>query len=207
MDREQMRVAYDTIAPAFAKRHAAMPTGLIATGARMLEWIGSSERILDVGCGTGRDIAWFESHGGQVIGFDLSAAMLGEARTRTRGSLVQGDMRRLPFQDARFAAVWSIAALLHLPKSDAPVALREMRRVLLPDGYLVLGVQEGRGEVWEDDPYGAGVQRFFARYSPEEVAILLTQAGFSVDDFACDASGTRHWLLYVAKAVPMSRTP
>lgn len=204
-DDELMRVAYDTIAPAFAIRHAAMPPNVISAGIRLLDRIGPSGTILDVGCGTGRDMAWFESHGGQVIGFDLSAGMLREARTRTRGPLVQGDMRLLPFQNACFAAVWSNAALLHLPKSDAPASLREMRRVLLPGGYLVLGVQEGQGEVWEDDSYGAGVQRFFARYDPEEVAFLLTQAGFSMDDIEHNASGARRWLLSMARATAQSQ--
>jgi len=70
----------------------------------VLTW-GAGDRILDLACGPGRHAAelarW--GGGGQVVGFDLSRAMLRRARERSRGALVRGDMRALPFRDGSFA--------------------------------------------------------------------------------------------------------
>src|SRR5947208_14150341 len=68
---------------------------------RVVPW-GSGDRILDLACGPGRHAAELARWGGQVAGFDLSRAMLGRARERSRGPLVRGGMRTLPFPDGRF---------------------------------------------------------------------------------------------------------
>ena len=69
---------------------------------RVVTW-GPQDRILDLACGPGRHAAELERLGGQVVGFDLSRAMLRRARERTRAALIRGDMRALPFRDGSFA--------------------------------------------------------------------------------------------------------
>ena len=86
-------------------------------------------------------------------------------------------MRNLPFREGSFAGVWCIAALLHVPKEDAPATLADMRRVLRHAGYFALSLQEGEGEEWNAG-YVDGVVRFFARYHAPEIAALLADAGF-----------------------------
>jgi ubiquinone/menaquinone biosynthesis C-methylase UbiE len=129
--------------------------------------------------------------------------MLVQARRRVRGELLQGDMRRLPFPDGAFAGVWCMAALLHLPKADAPAALAEMWRVLAPRGVLHLGLQEGEGETWEQVPYRSeAVERFFARYAHDEARALLQHAGFAILDSSMGEAGDRRWLRFLARVAP-----
>ncbi len=94
--------------------------------------------VVDVGCGTG----WFAA-GLQrarpdvtVVGLDLSAGMLGRAAAAGARLLVQGDATCLPFADASVDVVVGRGVLHHLPEPLA--ALREWRRVLRPDGAVVL---------------------------------------------------------------------
>lgn len=192
-----MADAYDKIATTFAATNAAMHADLIAGGERFLALTGPVARVLDLGCGAGRDMAWLEGQGARVTGADLSIGMLTEARARARGDLARMDMRRLGFGDGRFDGVWCMAALLHLPKTEAPVALREMRRVLRPGGVLLLGLQAGDGEGWEPAPYGP-VERFFARYAPDEAAGLIRRAGFVIRHTEVNAGGNRAWLQFLA---------
>ena len=152
--------------------------------------VGASAHVLDLGCGAGRDMAWLDSQGATVVGSDLSAGMLIRARRQARGSLVQMDMRRLAFQTECFQGVWCSAALLHLPKADAPHALAEVRRVLIPGGALFLAVQEGTGEGWERTTrYGESVERFFARYDVTEMSTMLTSNGFILQMHVSNESG------------------
>ncbi len=197
MTTEQTRAAYDQIVTKYAAINAAMPPELATAADRFLQLIGPGARVLDVGCGAGRDMAWLEGLGLTVVGTDFSSGMLAQASSLAHGSLLQMDMRRLGLQAGQFQGVWCCASLLHLPKRRAPLALAEMRRVLLPSGVLFLSVQEGAGEGWEKCPY-ADVERFFARYSLEEMAELLAQNGFTVLESSSNEGGLRRWLQFFA---------
>jgi ubiquinone/menaquinone biosynthesis C-methylase UbiE len=145
---------------------------------------------------------WMESQGMKVVGVDLSAGMLAKARSKVQGNLVQMDMRRMAFADGCFDGVWCVASLLHLPKKEAPEALTEMARVLVHGGALLLSIQEGEGEGWEESRYFGAVQRFFARYGQSEAEKLLVEAGFSVLDRGQNHSPLRSWLQFLAIKLP-----
>jgi ubiquinone/menaquinone biosynthesis C-methylase UbiE len=90
-------------------------------------------RILDLGCGTGRDLAfWGVTASDEVTGLDIRAERLEEARRRfPQRSYFQGPGEAMPFRDASFDRVISLVAL---PYMDIPKALGEIRRVLVPGG-------------------------------------------------------------------------
>ncbi len=90
-------------------------------------------RVLDLGCGKGRFAAHLRDRGAEVIGLDLSAAMLGRACGLDR---VRASARRLPFADSTFGAVVAIEVLEHVGAVE-PV-LDEARRVLSPGGRLAV---------------------------------------------------------------------
>ncbi len=199
MIERDMRSVYDRIAGQFAERNAEMPATSVAAAERLRELLGPGASVLEVACGAGRDMAWLEGLGFRVTGVDLSQGMLAEARRRAKGPLLQMDMRRLGFGDHRFQGVWASASLLHLPAAEAPRALAEMRRVLVPQGILFLAIQEGAGEGWEKVPYADG-ERFFKRYSVEEARALLAASGFTVLKESADQHHSRSWLRFLARA-------
>lgn len=197
------RSTYDQIAPRFAEANAVMAPYLAASAGRLLERVGPRPApLLDLGCGAGRDLAWFDAHGLPGIGVDLSQGMLAQAKQVTSRPFCQMDMLSLGFVSGSFRAVWCCAALLHLPKSEAPYALAEMARVLVPGGFLTLSIQKGTEEVVEPVPYTGETERFFARYEPGEMAALLSQAGFLVLFQGENISG-RHWLWFDAQKRPV----
>lgn len=198
MTTSQTRATYDRVADRFAEVNAEMPPELAAAASSFLGHLKPGARILDLGCGAGRDMAWHEVQGVTVIGADLSAGMLAQARCQAQGGLVQMDMRRLAFPSGCFQGVWCNASLLHLPKSEAPGALVEIRRVLAADGVLFLSVQEGSGEMWEEQSYGELAPRFFARYRPEEMMMLLKGGGFALIEHTSTPGRSRCWLSFLA---------
>jgi ubiquinone/menaquinone biosynthesis C-methylase UbiE len=98
----------------------------------------AGERVLDAGCGTG----WFAAGVRRarpdvvVVGSDLSAGMLGQARAAGAWPLIQGDATRLPIASASVDVIVARGVLHHLP--DVAGALREWRRILAPRGAIVL---------------------------------------------------------------------
>jgi len=189
---------YDRVASDYALRNREMPGDVVVSAEQFAVLVGAGP-VLDLGCGHGRDLAWFEQRGVAVIGADLSAGMLGQAQGRVLSPLVQLDMRRPAFRSAAFRGVWSDAAILHLPKEELPRMLCEVSRVLRPGGVFFAAVQVGEGEGWEAWDCDPLTWRFFARYSCAEFATRLTDAGFLVQSqFDRRISPRRHWVHYLA---------
>jgi ubiquinone/menaquinone biosynthesis C-methylase UbiE len=149
------------------------------------------ERVLDVGCGTGVDLAAMTQRvapGGEVVGIDSSAFAVERAEARLEGisaSAIVADAHALPFRDDTFDACRADRTLQHLAQPD--VALAEIARVLRPGGRLVvlevlteLGAPEGSE--------AAGLLEAARRYwtTPDErkawlpamLPLLLARTGF-----------------------------
>jgi SAM-dependent methyltransferase len=104
--------------------------------------VASDDRVLDVGCGTGvlaRVAADRVAEESRVTGLDLNDGMLAVARRlRPQIDWRQGDATKLPFPDETYDVVMSQFALMYFP--DRSAAIREMVRVLRPDGRLAVAV-------------------------------------------------------------------
>lgn len=106
--------------------------------------LGSGDSAADVGCGTGDDarhLAEIVGKAGRVVGFDVSEAMLKEARNRQGTSVpnlqfVQSSVNDLKATSESFDALRADRVLTHVP--DTAGALREMVRVVKPRGRVVV---------------------------------------------------------------------
>jgi SAM-dependent methyltransferase len=97
---------------------------------------GSDDRIVDLGCGNGRAIAWNTDTGARIVGVDISPYFAAEAIERS--DLILGDLRRLPLSDATFNKAWSLDVLEHLSPQAFRDVLREANRVLEARGALFI---------------------------------------------------------------------
>jgi SAM-dependent methyltransferase len=94
-------------------------------------------RILDAGCGSGRNMVDFARHGA-VTGIELSETSVCLARARGAGEVVEGSVLEMPFDDGGFELAASLDVIEHL--EDDLGALRELRRVVAPGGALLVTV-------------------------------------------------------------------
>lgn len=159
-------------------------------GEAILAQVGGDKRILEIGIGTGR-IAWpVAQAGGKVVGFDLSPYMLGEVFkadvSLQRGALAiaQADMHHLPFCDHCFDAVLAVH-VLHLA-TDWQAMLREVARVLKPDGALI------QGEDWMDPQSIIGQLRHQVRMQAVQLdpSLMPPAAEVSKADYLATLGGT-----------------
>ena len=95
-------------------------------------------RVLEVGCGTGTQLAYYRQRGCRVAGIDLSDAMLRVAHARfgQPAFVCQADAVRLPFPDGVFHRVLASLVLHEMAPEVRPAVLDEMTRVLQPAGRL-----------------------------------------------------------------------
>ena len=93
-----------------------------------------SDRVVDLGCGSGRTLLWNRDWGAQAAGIDISPFFAQEARRDV--DLLLGDLRRLPFADATFTKAYSLDVLEHLSPEALGGMLREAARVIALGGHL-----------------------------------------------------------------------
>jgi SAM-dependent methyltransferase len=122
-----------------------------ARAAVRLAGCGRRARILDAGCGNGRHAVPLARAGHRIVGLDSSAVLLAATRRAARNRpwphLVRGSYARIAFEPAAFDAVLCLGtALGYLGDEGDAAALREFRRVLAPNGRLVIETLH-RGEI------------------------------------------------------------
>jgi SAM-dependent methyltransferase len=118
--------------------------------ARFLARVPAGGRILDAGCGSGRDAKHFLEQGYEVVAFDGSAEM-----ARKASELLGREVLHLLFEDMQFHdefdGVWACASLLHVPKAQLPEILQKFAVALKSGGVLYLSFKKGAGERRKDD--------------------------------------------------------
>lgn len=141
-----------------------------------------SPKVLDAGCGSGRDSRIIQSKGAKVTGIDISQGLLNEAKIRSEGiEFVKDSITTMPFRDASFNGVWAHASLVHLETlNDVKRALAEFNRVLMPSGALHIFVKEQKGDektaIVSDSV--SNHDRFFRYYTEVELKELVEEVGF-----------------------------
>ena len=95
---------------------------------------GPDDRVVDLGCGSGRALLWNSDWGAAAVGVDISPFFSQEARAQV--DLLLGDLRKLPFADGTFTRAYSLDVLEHLSPEALRGMLAEAARVLTPGGAL-----------------------------------------------------------------------
>jgi SAM-dependent methyltransferase len=96
--------------------------------------LAPADRVVDLGCGSGRTMIWNRDTGASFTGIDISAFFSKDALASC--DLLLGDLRRLPLADQAFTKAWSLDVLEHLSPQALHEMLAEANRVLVDGGSL-----------------------------------------------------------------------
>jgi ubiquinone/menaquinone biosynthesis C-methylase UbiE len=132
---------YDRFVNLHARRDAGDTRNFLVQTARLAE--KTAPYILDICCGTGAVITAFADRypESMAVGYDFSRGMLLKVREKSNArivSLIEGDAAVLPFMDESFDMVTCSHALYELKKPARQAALKEMKRVIRPDGAVLI---------------------------------------------------------------------
>ncbi len=158
------------------------------------EWINKfskllpkKSKVLDLGCGYGRDCKTFVELNFDTYGIDLSRKMVAKARKIAKKAKFKVmNILELKFSDKFFDGVWCSASLLHISKKDLPNAINEIKRVLKENGLCYLSVKLGKGEGMFKDKRYNNAKKFYSYYSEKEIKSLLNKNNFSIINFSID---------------------
>lgn len=149
-------------------------------------------RILDVGCGAGRDLKRFVDEGFEAVGVDPSEKLAAIASEFSGCKVLVSGVQDLSFNQ-EFDGAWACASLIHLPRHQLPSALGKIFLALRQRGVLFVSMQIGSGETVMEDG------RFVARYTSEELSAAIEQARFELVNLwiTPDSLPGRHSVVWV----------
>ncbi|WP_137991481.1 class I SAM-dependent methyltransferase [Streptomyces vilmorinianum] len=200
-----VRHSYDTVAEEYALRLHEELAGKPLDRALLRALLERSEpgtAVADLGCGPGHVAAWLAAQGATAVGIDLSTGMIEAGRRRYRDvDFREGDLLALPAADEEFGAAVALYSVIHLAPGELRTAFTEARRVLRPDGLLLVAFHVGEELRHLDEWWGHEVDVDFHFHEPARIAGLLEEAGFTVEmrmersPYAHEADTRRAYLL------------
>ncbi len=141
--------------------------------------LSQKSRILDLGCGPGRDAKIFADRGFEVIGIDASPKMIEIAKEQVpQAEFLIVLIEEMEFPPEFFEGIWASGSLLHLSKPTFLAVIAKIHTCLQEDGCFYLSLKEGEGEGTELDHRYNGLPKYWAYYREEEVKKILAWQGF-----------------------------
>lgn len=168
--------AYSSDPIGYAQRYA---DHLLDRPERFCSTLPPRSRILDLGCGPGRDLRLFAAAGHRPVGLELNPSFVEMARRH--GEVIEGDIRdtaRL-FPPSSFGGVWAQASLVHLSTTETETVLDDIRSILVPGGFLYACVPAMGKTGWREESDG---RRWYTVWPNRSFAEAVAHAGLEVLD-------------------------
>lgn len=164
------------------------------------KFLSPGAAVLDVGCGSGRDLRWLKSEGFRPVGMDRATALVRLARTHSGCPVICADFEvfdfSVPPHAQAYDAILCAGAFVHLPHERLESVMKRILDALAPGGIFYVSVKEGDGAA--ADAYG----RPFYFWRDAALRPLFSCLNFRVLHFQSGPSalGTEDiWLTYVLK--------
>ena len=162
---------YDEKTDEYATLTEGVPHDLV----RFHEYLPSSARILDYGCGPGTSAAYLAKQGHIADAFDASEKMVAYAQQHPGVTAWQATFDQFNAQDI-YDGIWASFSLLHAAREDIPTFLQNIRGAIKSGGVLYIAMKLGSGRHRDD------LQRLYTYVSEAELQSWLSDTGFDWTD-------------------------
>jgi SAM-dependent methyltransferase len=130
-----------------------------------LKLIPEGGKILDAGCGSGRDALYFKQNGYSVTAFDYSEELVKLASEHTGEMLLCLSFEDMEFED-EFNGIWCCASLLHISRKEMKDVFLGLTKALMNNGFLYASFKYGDSEEFRNG-------RFFSNWNEDEINQLV----------------------------------
>lgn len=183
LNKEITKESYQATAQQFAQNVANLAP--IESIEKFIKLLSTQSKIIDLGCGSGRDAKIFTSMGIDVLGIDYCSNLIDIAKSHAPlANFKLMDIEMMSFPASSFDGVWSACSLAHISKKIFPDVLKKINFILKKNGCFYLALKKGSGEVLErDSRYDGDFKKFWSFFEEEELKNLLQEAQFKMIEF------------------------
>ena len=156
----------------------------------------SGDSILDVGCGSGRDLVWLQKRNFKVTGFERSTGLAKLARKHAGCEVIQGDFETHDFSRYAFDAMLLCGTLVHIPHPRMLMVLRHIIKGVRDGGFILISLKAGDG--WKS----ANDRRIFYLWKDGDLRELFCRLGLVIIAFQRSRTKLNKpdiWLSYVLR--------
>lgn len=139
----------------------------------------SDGKILDLGCGSGRDLVAFQEMGYQVTGLDATPAFVEMASQIAGCEVWQQSFLSLDLPSKTFDGIFANASLIHVPSVEMLGVLENLHQALSKNGILLMSMVRGDREGYSERPTGF---RYVTGWEYESLKPILEAAKFQIID-------------------------
>ena len=143
-------------------------------------YVTDGGRILDAGCGSGRDSRAFKQHGFSVVAFDASREMCKMASELLGEEVWQMRFDEIAF-DSEFDGVWACASLLHVELEKLPKILKKLYKALKDKGVMYASFKYGEGVAQRGERTFSNFTEYSAQKLMESVGFKVIECGITSD--------------------------
>lgn len=168
--------AYSADPISYARRYE---DHLLDRPTRFASLLPPGARILDLGCGPGRDLRLFTDAGHSPLGVELNPSFV--AMATRHGDVIEADIRsvRSLFSPHSFDGIWAQSSLVHLSRAETEQLLDDAESLLKPHGLFYACVPAVGETGWLDEVDG---RRWYTVWPEDEFVEAVSAAGFAIDD-------------------------
>jgi len=153
----------------FEKTFSIDPSPFLSPFVKLLP---SGASVLDVGCGSGRDLLWLKNLGYKAVSFERSKGLAQMARKNSGCKVIEGDFEVFDFSTLSFDAVLSSGSMVHTPHENVSATLINITKSML-SAIVYISFKEGLGTKVDGD-------RIFYLWSDNDLKNLFKENGFEV---------------------------
>lgn len=174
-----MQESYQATAEEFARNVADLAP--IQSIEKFMKLLPPNAKIIDIGCGSGRDAKIFTEKGLSVLGIDFCSNLIEIAKTNAPLAEFQVlDFETASFPLSSFDGAWAACSLHHIPKKTLPTVLNNIHSFLKEKGSFYLTVKKGVGEVLAKDERYGDFEKFWSFFEEDEIKKIVQSANFTI---------------------------
>lgn len=154
----------------------------------------SGASVLDIGCGSGRDLLWLKQQGFSPTGFERSGGLAELARRHSGCRVMEGDFETFDFLPFSFDAILASGSLVHVPHHRLTDVLKNIQQALAPGGLFYLSLKQG------DDTRTDAFGRTFYYWQDSAIRCIVEAISANILFFSISPSvlnSKDRWLSYI----------
>jgi cyclopropane fatty-acyl-phospholipid synthase-like methyltransferase len=162
----------------------------------LIRYLNPGDHLLDVGCGSGRDLLWLKKQGFNVTGFERSEGLAALARKHAGCEIIAADFQTYDFSDHDFDAILLSGSLVHISHEHMGSVFANIISGLGHGGAMLVSLKEGLGSRVDPD------DRRFYLWQDKDLQDMFTRHGFRVLECHTGISKVNKkdiWLSYILR--------